>query len=214
MSKVLITGATSGLGRSIAEKFLAAGWVVYAHGRTPSNIRDLLRNPRCNFFCNDLLKQGQLKKLVGLVRRHEIDCFVSNAGIYADQGESITNRLCLKVLTTNLVAPVMVMKDIYAYYKAKRAGTIISINSIAGLTANPNEAVYCASKQGLSGFVKSLQMDACRHNVRIIDYYLGAMQTRMTLKREGYGGFIKPEDVADLVIANVISVQSFKRLFI
>jgi NAD(P)-dependent dehydrogenase (short-subunit alcohol dehydrogenase family) len=209
MSKILITGATSGLGRNIAEKFLAAGWVVYAHGRSPKNIRELLRNPRCHFFCTDLLEFSQLGKLASLVRREKIDCFISNAGIYADQGESIPSRLCLNLLATNLVAPVIVMKEVYAYYKSRKAGTIVSINSIAGLTANINEAVYCASKHGLRGFVKSLQTDAHRHNVRVLDYYPGAIQTRMTRKREGFGGFIKPEDVADLIVSNVVTNLSF-----
>lgn len=209
MNKVLITGATSGLGRTIAAKFLAAGWVVYVHGRNQKNIRALLKSPRCHFVRCDLLDLDRLGTLATLVRREEIDCFISNAGIYAGQGESITNQLCLEVLMTNLVAPVMVMKDVYAFYKTKKAGTIVSINSIAGLTANSNEAVYCASKHGLSGFVKSLQTDAHRHNVRIMDYYPGAIQTRMTQEREGFIGFIKPEDVAELILSNVLSVQSF-----
>jgi 3-oxoacyl-[acyl-carrier protein] reductase len=113
------------------------------------------------------------------------------------------------VLKTNLVAPLLIIKDVYVYYKLRKAGTIVSINSLAGLSVNINEAVYCASKHGLSGFIKSLQSDAHRYNVRILDYYPGAIQTRMTRKREGFGSFIKPEDIADLIVSNVTSVQSF-----
>jgi 3-hydroxybutyrate dehydrogenase len=109
----------------------------------------------------------------------------------------------------NLVAPIILMKDIYACFKDRKSGTIVSVNSLAGLSANFNEAVYCAAKHGLSGFVKSLQIDAGRSNVTILDYYPGAIQTRITRKREGYEGFIKPEDVAELIVSNVMSAQSF-----
>ena len=75
MSKVFITGATSGLGRSIAGKFLAAGKDVYLHGRNPDNIRDLLSSPRCHFYGYDLLDLDRLGELTALIRREEIDCF-------------------------------------------------------------------------------------------------------------------------------------------
>jgi NADP-dependent 3-hydroxy acid dehydrogenase YdfG len=209
MNKVLVTGATSGLGLAIAEKFLSAGKTVYIHGRSPDKIQTLLKNPLCLFVCHDLLDFENLSKLSDLVRNEQIDCFVSNAGVYSDQGVALAPDQCRNLLNVNLVAPIIVINDIYQYYKSKNAGTIVSINSVAGLYPNFSEAVYCASKHGLSGFIKSLQLDAYRHNLRILDYYPAAIQTRVTRNRAGYDNFIKPEDIADLIVSNVLSSQSF-----
>ena len=155
-----------------------------------------------------MIAPGAAKNILGLVKRERIDCFVSNAGIYTNLGVKCPNRDCLDLIATNLTAPILVLKEVYAHYAGLKAGTIVAINSLAGLYPNFNEAVYCASKFGLRGFVKSLQLEGYKHNVRILDYYPGAVQTRMTRKRDGFAGFIKPEDIAVLILANVTSSSS------
>jgi len=209
MNKVFITGATSGLGQAVAEGFLAAGKTVYIHGRSKEKVRSLLKNPHCHYFRQDLLDLGRIGKLIRFVKQEKIDCFVSNAGIYTDLGLESSATLCQDILTTNLVAPILILKEVYRYFRDMRDGTIVSINSLAGLAPNFNEAVYCASKFGMKGYIKSLQLDAYRHNVRILDYYPGAIQTRMTRNRGEFDRFIKPGDIAALIVANVTTEASF-----
>jgi short-subunit dehydrogenase len=209
VNKVFISGSTSGLGKAIAEGFLEAGKTVYLHGRTAKNIEELLSRPNCHFFRCDLLDRSKATQIANYIMRENIDCYVNNAGIYSDLGISISSRLSLDILTTNLTAPVLIMTRLYAHYKSLRRGTIVCINSLAGITPNFNELIYCASKHGLRGFIKSLQIDAAHSNVRVLDYYPGAIQTRITRTRPGFDEFIKPEDVADLVVSDVTSSKSF-----
>jgi len=209
MTKVFVSGGTSGLGFAIAEKFVASGATVFVHGRDPTSIQPMLRARRCRFVREDLLKPSAPARIVALVKKEGIDCFINNAGIYSDAGTGLPDSVCRAVLMTNLVIPILILKEIYEYYKTQRAGTIVSINSLAGLNPSFNEAVYSASKHGLRGFIKSLQMDAHRHNVRILDYYPGAIQTRITQSRPGFSEFIMPGEVAELIVANVRAKTSF-----
>jgi short-subunit dehydrogenase len=209
MNKVLITGSTSGLGRAIAEKFLAGGKIVYLHGRNPDQIRPLLKKSNCMFFRHDLLNLRQSGKLADYVIEEKIDCFVNNAGIYSDKGTSLSPQDCTGIITTNLLAPILVLNKIYSHYKKQKNGTIVSINSIAGITPNFNESAYCASKYGFKGFIESLQLDGYKYNIRIMEYYLGAVQTRMTKNRTGFDKFMKPEDIAQYVYDNVTAPHSF-----
>jgi short-subunit dehydrogenase len=76
---------------------------------------------------------------------------------------------------------------------------IININSLAGKSDSPGEAVYAASKHGLRGFSSCLQYDATRDGVTVLDVYLGGMQTDMTKGREGWGKLINPAKAADVI---------------
>ena len=207
--KVIVTGATSGLGRAMAEKFLKIGYEVHFHGRNPKSILALLKHQRSHFIRCDLRKIDDVQTLAALVRREDIRCFVNNAGIYTNRGEKTPTPLCLDLLTTNLVAPILILKDIYKHFKESGGGTIVNINSIAGLYPKFEEAVYCASKYGLRGFSDSLQMEAHKYKVRILDYYLGALQTSMTRGHEGFDTFIDPKDVAEKIVSDVTTARSF-----
>ena len=188
---------------------MAAGFSVYIHGRNSGGIRHLLKDSRCQFIRLDLRKPGDVRKLAGLAKRHRIDCFISNAGSYSDLGVAIPEKLCRDVMAVNLVAPILVLNAVYAHYRKLNSGTIVAINSLAGQYPNFNEAVYCASKYGLKGFIKSIQMDPRRNSVRILDYYPGAIKTRITRNRPGFDQFIKPEDLADRIFADVTSASSY-----
>jgi 3-oxoacyl-[acyl-carrier protein] reductase len=209
MNKVFITGSTSGLGRAIAEKFLAEGKIVYLHGRNPNQVRSLLKNGHCTFFRHDLLNLEQSGQLADFVIKENIDCFINNAGIYSDQGTSLSPRGCAEIINTNLLAPLLILNKVYNYYRKKQNGIIVNINSIAGIAPNFNESAYCASKYGIKGFIEALQLDGYKHNIRIMEYYLGAIQTRMTKTRKGFDDFMKPGDIARHIYDSVTAQHSF-----
>jgi short-subunit dehydrogenase len=209
MNKVLITGSTSGLGLAIAEKFMAEGKIVYLHGRNQGRIRALLKKNNCTFFRHDLLNLEQSSKLADFVIKEEIDCFVNNAGIYSDKGTSLSSNSCIEIINTNLLAPLLILNKVYNYYRERKNGVIVSINSIAGIAPNFNESAYCASKYGIKGFIEALQLDGYKHNIRIMEYYLGAIQTRMTRNRKGFDDFMKPGDIARHIYDSVTAQHSF-----
>src|SRR6185295_4532492 len=165
--------------------------------------------PALTMTRHDLRDLSAIGRLVTLVKRRKIDCVVSNAGIHSDRGVALSDAGARDLLATNLVAPVLLLKNVYALFRARGAGTIVCINSVAGLEPNYDEAVYCASKHGLRGFTRSLQIDGARHNVRILDYYLGAMRTRMTRRRSNWHGLMAPTEIAARIVADVMSTESY-----
>jgi uncharacterized protein len=205
MPSVLVTGGTSGLGLALTERFLAHGHHVYAVGRTERR----WPRPAPTFVRHDLRELSAIGRLVTLVKRRKIDCLVSNAGTYSAEGVAVSDAGARDLLTTNLLAPVLLLKNVYKLFRERGGGTIVCINSIAGLEPNYNEAVYCASKHGLRGFTRSLQIAASRDNVRILDYYLGALRTRMTARRPNAEMLMEPADVAARIVSDVTAAGSY-----
>jgi NAD(P)-dependent dehydrogenase (short-subunit alcohol dehydrogenase family) len=205
----MVTGGTSGLGLAIAENFLAQGFDVYVLGRKARLARQALRGSRFTFVRHDLRDLSAIGKVIALVKRARIDCFVSNAGVYSDRGVGLSDAGARTLLTTNLFAPILILKNVYKHFKARQSGTIVCINSIAGLDPNFNEAVYVASKHGMRGFARSLAIDASRNNVRVLDYYLGAMRTRMTRGRPGWDSLMDPAEIGARIVSDVANAHSF-----
>jgi short-subunit dehydrogenase len=108
----------------------------------------------------------------------------------------------------NLVAPVLLLKEAYEVFKNQGAGVIVAINSVAGLSPNFKEAVYSASKHGLKGFIGSLQAEAYKYNIKVMEYYLGAMQTPMTAMRDGFAELMKTSEVAEVIVRDVLSTNA------
>lgn len=209
MRRVLVTGGTSGLGRAIADRFLAAGHLVFVLGRRsrPSRRSTTLGDER--YVRHDLRDLGRTRDVVDLVRREKIDCFVNCAGVYSDRGAEASSRDCADLLAVNLVAPVLILKDVYRHFKRQRGGIIVSVNSLAGITPNAREPVYSASKHGMRGFVGSLQIDAAASGVQILDYYLGAMRTPMTKGRPRFDRLIDPREVAGRIYEDATATRSY-----
>ena len=77
---------------------------------------------------------------------------------------------------------------------------IVNISSSAGKYPSDGECAYCASKHGLRGFARSFQFETNRHNIRIVDIYLGAMKTGMVKDRLDSEKFIQTSDAAELIL--------------
>jgi NADP-dependent 3-hydroxy acid dehydrogenase YdfG len=93
----------------------------------------------------------------------------------------------------------------------RRKGTIVVVNSLAGKNGNPNEAIYCASKFGLRGFVESVRHICAVGGVRMCSVYPGAMRTPMTRLRTDYTKLLDPKSVAKLIV-DICSGYSDMRL--
>ena len=207
--RVLITGSSRGLGRSLAVKFARRGWDLILTGRDDAALALTAAEVRaCEVSCE--IVQGDLTsniciintvdRLVEKVGRRGIDVLINNAGIHY-HGFTINHRFeeIKGIIDVNLIATINLTKKIYPYFVAKKEGLIINVNSLAGKFPNSSEAAYCASKFGLRGFMESLSHEAIANNVRILNVYLGAMATEMTKDKEGSEKFIQTEDAADII---------------
>ena len=202
---VLITGSSKGLGKSLALTFAKNKCNIILHGRDERGLKQveegvLENNVSCNVVRGDITSEETIDRLYETAVRRNIDILINNAGIYVNRPFKDMNPAEFrKVIEVNLIAPVVLTKRIFPIFQSKSSGIIININSIAGKNASDGETAYCASKHGLRGFTSSLQFEAIRYGVRVIDVYLGAMNTGMVKGRKDPEKCIETSEAANLI---------------
>lgn len=210
--KVLITGASRGLGKELAYVFANNDYDLILHSKNP-HLPEVKRSFRFDRVCENvpyismygnLENKNVVRKIIDESR--DISVFVNNAGIYFNSLISeMSVEKCCEILSVNLISPILLIKGIFEIFKEKKSGTIININSMAGKQGSFGESVYSASKFGMSGFLKSLQFEAPKYNIQIIDVYLGAMKTEMTQDRKDADKLMKPYEVAKCIFSSCLS---------
>ena len=125
---ILVTGASKGIGKSIAEKLKAVGYCVYVTGRNEEALRNF---DGSGYFVCDLSDENTLVELGEFIKEKNIDILINNAGEYVygaiDEVElSVLNH----IIDVNLKAPIYLMNCAIPYMKSKRFGRIVNIGSI------------------------------------------------------------------------------------
>lgn len=201
---VLITGASRGLGAALASEFIAKGYRLILNSTSPIKRLD----PSYRIVTGDLKDEGHtIMALVDAMNHWAIDVLINNAAIY-DKDAFLNKSMddLRAMLETNLVAPANLIRRAWHLLKAKK-GLIININSLAGKQGSDGEAIYCASKFGLRGLSDSLQIEASKDGIGILDVYIGAMKTDMTKHRPDWDKLIEPREVASLIHQLTVSYK-------
>ena len=189
--KVIMTGATGGIGNSLVKKFSESGASILATGTKEeklNSLKDKFNNIHIEKFdLNDhknidTFIESSSNKLNGL------DILINNAGITLD---SLTIRLTeenwKKVLDINLTSTFLMCKAAIKKMIKSKSGKIVNITSIVGHTGNFGQANYSASKAGIVAFSKSLALEYAKKNININCVSPGFIKTEMTDKiREDY----------------------------
>ena len=161
--KVLITGATGGIGKSIVEKFYNLESKIIATGTNEEKLENLKKNfPNID---TEKFKLDEHKKIDEFIDKVEkkldgIDILVNNAGITLDNlSIRLTEENWKKVLDINLTSTFLMCKATIKRMLKRKYGKIINITSIVGHTGNLGQANYSASKAGIVAFSKSLAIE-------------------------------------------------------
>lgn len=190
MSKVaFITGATRGIGKSIALKLASCGYDIAINYRTENNdLTELLNeikglDVRCIAVCGDVSDfeacTNMIKQIISEFGK--IDVLVNNAGITRDM---LLMRMkesdFTDVIDVNLVGTFNITKNVIPYMMKQKNGRIINISSVVGITGNAGQTNYSASKAGIIGFTKSLAKEVGSRNILVNAVAPGFIQTDMT----------------------------------
>ncbi|MDR1862579.1 MAG: 3-oxoacyl-[acyl-carrier-protein] reductase [Treponema sp.] len=215
--KALVTGASRGIGRAIAGRFIAAGAEVWGVGtREPADLGERIEKAagRLHWLNADLGRLGDLEALIeGLIKESGgFDVLVNNAGITRD---NLSFRMTLedfqKVLDVNLSAAFLFARTVGRDMIRRRRGSIINMSSVVGIHGNGGQANYAASKAGLIGLTKSLAREAASRGVRVNAIAPGFINSDMTAAipeeaKEKMTGAIplkrigEPEDIAEAAL--------------
>ncbi|EXL07095.1 3-oxoacyl-ACP synthase [Brucella anthropi] len=185
--KALVTGATGGLGEAIARALHAQGAIVGLHGTREEKLKELAAElgDRTFIFPANLSDREAVKAL-GQKAEEEmggVDILVNNAGITRDGlFVRMSDEDWDAVLNVNLTSVFNLTRELTHPMMRRRNGRIINITSIVGVTGNPGQANYCASKAGLIGFSKSLAQEIASRNVTVNCIAPGFIESAMTDK--------------------------------
>ncbi len=212
----VVTGASRGIGRAIAESLAEGGCTVACVARDEERARvaaeSLLGTGGKGYAC-DVSEPAACVDLIAAVEADigPVDLLVNNAGITRD---NVLVRLrdedWQTVLDTNLKGAFNTTRAVARGMMKRRSGRIVNIASVVGLTGNPGQANYAASKAGLIGFSKSVAQELASRGVLVNVVAPGFIETDMTselpekardalLERIPLGRFGTPEDVAGVV---------------
>ena len=184
--KVLITGATGGIGNSLVKKFNSLGSIVVATGTNQDKLNKLKENyPEVDIKKFRLEEHNKIEEFIDTIDKkvEGLDILVNNAGITLDNiSIRLTEENWKKVLDINLTSSFLMCKYSIKKMLKKKSGKIINITSIVGHTGNLGQANYAASKAGVVAFSKSLAIEYAKKNININCVSPGFIKTEMTDK--------------------------------
>lgn len=209
--KIVITGASRGLGFSMAEAFAAEGHDLYLTSRNEVKLYHALESLMARFpdqiikaKAFDLgTKQGVLDFGTWVLDAEvEVDILINNAGSF--EPGKIYNEpegQLEKMLNTNLLSAYHLTRVLLPSMIKRKSGHIFNISSIAALQAYPNGGSYSISKFALTGFSKNLREELKPHSIKVTCIYPGAVYTD-SWAESGVSPerIMKPSDIADTVV--------------
>jgi NADP-dependent 3-hydroxy acid dehydrogenase YdfG len=196
---ILITGASTGIGKLTAIHFAQNGWNVAATMRTVEKGKDLLQYSNIKLFSLDVMNEPSIQQAItdSIATFGEIDVIFNNAG-YALVGafEAMTQEQIKKQFDTNVFGVMNVTKAILPHFRAKKQGMIINTTSMGGLITFPLYSVYHSTKWALEGFMESLQFELKQFNIKVKNIEPGAIKTEFEnaidfVSTEAYDNYAK-----------------------
>jgi NAD(P)-dependent dehydrogenase (short-subunit alcohol dehydrogenase family) len=180
---VLVTGGSRGVGRGIAESFLAAGADVAICGRNEPESLPEAGGRRAWFSAGDVRDPEQVDAIVGAVheRQGRLDVLVNNAGgAPAADAATASPRFSESIIRLNLLAPLHCAQRANALMQEQEdGGVIINISSVSGLRPSPGTAAYGAAKAGLLSLTQSLAVEWAP-KVRVVAVTAGMIRTEQS----------------------------------
>jgi NAD(P)-dependent dehydrogenase (short-subunit alcohol dehydrogenase family) len=219
---VFLTGATSGIGRAAATKFMDAGARVACVGRRADELDKLAQayGERCIPLAADLADSAAVPALAaqaieGLGRVHVL---VNGAGVgFRADVLQTTQTQWAETFAVNVTAAFLLCQAFLPHFLANGAGSIVNVSSVGGLIGIPNRAAYCASKAALISLTRSLTVEFAERGIRAncvapgttdtpwvdrilsgaddIPTLLRQMEDRQVIRRLG-----RPEEIADTIV--------------
>ena len=212
--KIWITGASSGIGKAVAEKFSNEGWKVAVSARRKEILDNMAKTQNIFSYPLDVINEEQVNKTFTKILSDfgDIDLCIFSSGTYDPKNEQSINIEKIKnVINVNFFGVVNCVKAVETYFKKKKTGQISIVSSIAGYRGLPNSSGYGPSKAALTNFAESIYFDFKKFNVNISIISPGFIKTPLTDKNEFSMPFLEtPEFAAKKIFDGLVKNKSFE----
>jgi short-subunit dehydrogenase len=212
--KIWITGASSGIGKSLAEKFALEGWKVAVSARRKEILDEMANDKNIFSYPLDVTNQEQISDVFSKIINDfgNLDLCVFSSGTYDPKLEQEINIKQNKfVMETNFFGVLYCIKSVEKYFKDKKEGHISIVSSIAAYRGLPTSSGYGPSKAALTNLTESLYFDFKKYNVRISLVSPGCIKTPLTDKNEFPMTFSKsPEFSAEKMFNGLTKSKDFE----
>jgi short-subunit dehydrogenase len=226
-ARVVLTGATGGIGRAIAKQLLLQGAAVLLVARSPARLaalnRELARElktadeakAKISWHACDLTQPEAAQSLRAAAEEWHANVLINNAGVASfGRIDSFSAEHMAQVLDTNLLAPMRLTQALLPLLRTRPKAQVVQIGSALGRLALPGFSVYCASKFGLRGFSEALRRELGDTSVKV--QYLGPRSTRTAFNDEQVMRFNRgtgtamdsPETVAQALVQLIESEKA------
>ena len=212
--KIWITGASSGIGKAVAEKFAKEGWRVAVSARRKEILDDMAKNHNIFSYPLDVVNEENCFKTFQKIISEftEIDLCIFCSGTYDPKKEKeIDIKQNKFVMEVNYFGVLNSVKAVESYFKEKKQGHISIVSSIAGYRGLPNSSGYGPSKAALNNFAESIYFDFKKFNVRISVISPGFIKTPLTDKNDFPMPFLRSvEFAAEKIYTGITKSSSFE----
>ena len=201
---IVITGGSEGLGFSLAKKMIEKGANVHILARTEEKVDQAVAKlgDKAMGHIVDISKLSEVEKVASQIE--SVDVLINNAGVWLEgsiadnTGEEISNAI-----DTNLKGVIYASKAFLPKLEKDEEAHILNISSTSGLRGRDGQAVYVASKFGVTGFTEALKADLANTNIKVTGFYPGGMSTSLFEKAgtpKENADWMDTDKVADIIV--------------
>jgi short-subunit dehydrogenase len=211
MRTVLITGASDGIGKSIATKLAHQKYNLVLLGRDQGKLGVVKQVCEAKgavvqvhaFDLNDNIKRQEIVSQI--LASQQVDVLINNAGIWHKVGDVTTldEEEIEQVVSLNLTSQILLTRQLLNHMRERTGTAIINIISKSGIVTQAGQSVYAASKFGMKGFTDVLRIDTKDEPIRIAGVYQAGTATDMFTKAGDdfpVEKFTNPDDLADVIV--------------
>lgn len=213
--RVLITGASSGIGKAMAFAMAHKGAELFLVARRKEKLEEVakeIKNAKVHLLPGDVNDPKLLEKITRVTGKH-VDILINNAGLALgrDKVENSSLDDWDKMISTNISANFRMVHLVLPWMMERKSGDIINLCSVAGHYTYQGGAVYCATKHAVKAFTRVLREETCGKNIRVMQISPGMVNTEFSTVR-----FKGNAEAADAVYAGMtpLSGEDIARMMV